>query len=1572
MPHHQVRVHHLNLNDNKEKTLYRLEKGWVLRFLLGPSLHSSVVRLFCNHPPDERTAFDRHTYREMEWHCPTGMRSDLTDVYADITMVCSGSFNYFYTIDESVNINKANGQGYFLVDPTLSVGTKENEEITMDCLQVQTVITKLLGPFDTWQDKLAVARETGYNMIHFTPVQELGISNSAYSIRNQHVLSPAYSPPGAPKRTMDDLEQLVKKMHSEWRVMSLTDLVLNHTSKDSPWLLARPDFAYNMKNSPYLRPAFIVDSILRNFSEEVSQGKWEDKGVPAEVKEENQLQAMRHLLHSEVFPKHKLYEFYVCNPENVLKDFHRAIQDNRQTAPIEGELNLKQDPQYRRKQSSVNIDHALYLFNTDRDCSCQGDVAGSPNVTNRDERVEKCSEALSLHLHHLNRQKEAEVGDHVCTAIENFIANAHYRYVAGHGPRLGRVTKEEPLMFGYFAIPPSHEGTVENAEAAMDREPEKVMAVNGWVMGDDPLRNFAEGSNVYLRRELIPWGDSVKLRYGQKPVENQDLWDHMKIYTEETAKIFHAVRLDNCHSTPMHVAQYMLDAARSIRPNLLVVGELFTGSEGLDNLFINKLGINSLIREAMAANDAHEEGRLVYRYGGLSVGSFAQPRVRPLVPTVAHAVFYDQTHDNPSPIEKRSVYDLWPTAALVSMANCAVGSNRGYDQLVPHHVDVVEEKREYPSWGKDTDQNKNVNLSVGITNGKRVLNNLHFELATGGYKEVFVDQLAPEVTAVTRHNPLNHSSVILVACTAFSNPENPKQEYCFRSVHVQGTVEEVLFEGTLQERPERDRYAKNDKFVNGLPNYILDVQEHMAITSSQYCSENILDNNGLKEVCFKNFTPGTVVAFRTSLTDEAKTATLNLRRGMGQFGYMMRSYSGNVTFDDTWDTSNFRAVVSHLSLGDLNRVMYRVDQEERDDNFGFSTYNIPNHGNLCYSGLRGVVSVLGEVRPNNNLGHPLCGNLRDGNWLMDYIANRLKVVGNTADLGEWFEGMFLELKKIPRYLVPCYFDAMVTGAYIVLREMALQQYTDFVKDGSTFVQALALGSIQFCGYVRSAKLPPMSPKLNPTFRKEKNMLTGEEEEAPVSMAAGLPHFAAGVWRCWGRDTFIALRGMLLVTGRYDSARGMILAFAGTLRHGLIPNLLFEGKNARYNCRDAVWWWLQAIKAFTMMAPNGMAILNDPISRLYPTDDSEPVPAGQCDMPLHAVMQEAISRHAAGIMFREKGAGPSLDEHMMDEGFNVEAGVQWPQGYVYGGNVHNCGTWMDKMGSCAKAGNKGNPATPRDGSAVELVGLCASVVRWLADLNKSGEYPYKGVTINRPDFKEEQKTFEEWANAIKQNFEKDFFISTTPDPSNEPNPELIVRRGMYKDCFNATQFWANFQLRPNFCVAMVVAPELFNEENAWTALEMAEEVLLGPLGMKTLDPNDWAYDGNYVVSNESGDPKLAHGFNYHNGPEWVWPVAYFLRAKLFFACKLEKKQKGILKKAVASVDSVLCRHYQELMNSPWKSLPELTNANGSFCGDSCRAQAWSDGCILEVLYDLERFETASRPSVLNLNAAMAKA
>ena len=38
---------------------------------------------------------------------------------------------------------------------------------------------------------------------------------------------------------------------------------------------------------------------------------------------------------------------------------------------------------------------------------------------------------------------------------------------------------------------------------------------------------------------------------------------------------------------------------------------------------------------------------------------------------------------------------------------------------------------------------------------------------------------------------------------------------------------------------------------------------------------------------------------------------------------------------------------------------------------------------------------------------------------------------------------------------------------------------------------------------------------------------------------------------------------------------------------------------------------------------------------------------------------------------------------------------------------------------------------RNGSAVELVGLCASTVKWLHSLHKKGMYPYAGVRGKRP-------------------------------------------------------------------------------------------------------------------------------------------------------------------------------------------------------------------------------------------------
>lgn len=75
-------------------------------------------------------------------------------------------------------------------------------------------------------------------------------------------------------------------------------------------------------------------------------------------------------------------------------------------------------------------------------------------------------------------------------------------------------------------------------------------------------------------------------------------------------------------------------------------------------------------------------------------------------------------------------------------------------------------------------------------------------------------------------------------------------------------------------------------------------------------------------------------------------------------------------------------IISKMNLINLNRAIYRCDTEERDMGHGSGVYDVPGYGPLVYCGTQGFYSVLNEIAPNNDLGHPFCTNLRDGNWMI--------------------------------------------------------------------------------------------------------------------------------------------------------------------------------------------------------------------------------------------------------------------------------------------------------------------------------------------------------------------------------------------------------------------------------------------------------------------------------------------------------------------------------------------------------------------------------------------------------------
>ncbi|CAH1981135.1 unnamed protein product [Acanthoscelides obtectus] len=1555
---HQTRVLTLNDKEHLECTLYRLEKGWNIEFRVGPSLFGRKVYLFCNYPLPG-AEFDRNVYRQLPWQWDEGCKdADDSAAFADLELKIAGSFHYYYTYDKSENAERQ-GSGYFLVDPVLKYGN--NEHLLLDCIQCQTVLSKGLGSFSSWKNKLRVARESGYNMIHFTPIQELGISNSSYSLKEYLKLNPLFVKEDGKMPTFDEIEKFVVELRSEWKMTSICDVVLNHTANESQFLQEHPDVTYNCQNCPYMRPAYLLDVAFHCFSMDVKKGLYEDRGIPIQVNHEDHLNAIRYHFKVSVLDPLNIPELFICDVNQYVLEFltrarvssPRTMHNPEPANESEGNLKLKQDPQFRRLAATVDMDKALKLYNVYWN-----------DTFDEESRLKKCAEMFKNSLYSLNKAIIEEVNNDLNTAIENVIAGIRYFRVQPDGPKFTDITISTPLVYRYFTDHDENLLTLKEYEAAMYSDKGRfMMAHNGWVMNSDPLRNFAEpGSKVYFRRELIAWGDSVKLRYGDRPEDSPELWSHMRKYVELTAKIFDGVRLDNCHSTPIHVAEYLLDCARRIRPDLYIVAELFTNSDMTDNIFVNRLGISSLIREAMSAWDSHEEGRLVYRYGGRPVGSFYQPGTRPLSPCVAHALFLDLTHDNPSPVEKRSVFDLLPSTALVNMACCASGSNRGYDELVPHHIHVVDETREYTEWSDDdklvTSSPRYVNNQSGIISVKRALNDLHFTLGKLGFDQVYVDQMDPDIVAVTRHCPETHQSFILVAFTAFRHPTEDTDKYQrgIKPLRFEGVLEEIVLEASLSHVGSRSggpKFAKfkdfvqDSKWINGLSEYTATLKRHIQVSDSDICEKVDSGTPNVTQLNFKNFKPGSIIVVRASLPASMKNAVETVRKLIPQFSLT--------------NETELNKIISKMQLSDLNRALYRCDQEERDESFGFDTYNIPSFGSMVYAGLQGFMSLMSNIRPSNDLGHPMCANLRDGNWMIDYISNRLKLDVGTKELGEWIAKSTECFKEFPRYLVPCYFDVVLTGLYILLLEQSYKLMTDFVKHGSTFVKGLSMGSVQMAAYIKSTKLPDLSPNLAPPKPPMRKQEDDKQVQACVTLAAGLPHFAVGCWRSWGRDTFIALRGLCILTGRYQEAREHILAYAGCLRHGLLPNLLDAGQNPRYNCRDAIWWWLYCIKEYCEEVDGGTSILSDRVSRLFPDDESDPQPAGKYDQPLHDVIQEALTRHFQGVTFRERSAGPKIDEHMSDAGFNVQIGVHPETGFVFGGNRWNCGTWMDKMGSSSHAGNRGKPATPRDGSAVELVGLSKAALTWLWNLNQKGLYPYDGVQRSNKDNTVVTKwTFKMWSDKIQDNFEKYFWVNTTPT-GDEIRADLINKRGIYKDSHGSSHEYTDFQLRCNFPIAMVVAPELFSHQQAWIALSKAEKYLIGPLGMKTLDPDDWAYRGDYDNSCDSTDASIANGFNYHQGPEWVWPIGFFLRAKLIFA-----SQNNALKETIASTKLILSKHFVELQTSDWRGLPELTNTNGSYCKDSAKTQAWSMSCILEVLHDLQKLEALQHSSAEDVN------
>jgi len=186
---------------------------------------------------------------------------------------------------------------------------------------------------------------------------------------------------------------------------------------------------------------------------------------------------------------------------------------------------------------------------------------------------------------------------------------------------------------------------------------------------------------------------------------------------------------------------------------------------------------------------------------------------------------------------------------------------------------------------------------------------------------------------------------------------------------------------------------------------------------------------------------------------------------------------------------------------------------------------------------------------------------------------------------------------------------------------------------------------------------------------------------------------------WGRDTMIALPGLTLATGRAEIAKSILLAFAGAVDQGMLPNRFPDaGETPEYNSADATLWFFDAIRALLKYT-------------------------GDCDFVrehLYGVLKEIIDWHVRGTRY-----GIRVD----DDGLLScgEAGVQL--------------TWMD-----AKVSDW--VVTPRQGKPVEIQALWFNALRVTQELAR---------LFHDSSF---EKDMRELADHARESFSKQFWNEET--------------------------------------------------------------------------------------------------------------------------------------------------------------------------------------------------------------------
>ncbi len=272
-------------------------------------------------------------------------------------------------------------------------------------------------------------------------------------------------------------------------------------------------------------------------------------------------------------------------------------------------------------------------------------------------------------------------------------------------------------------------------------------------------------------------------------------------------------------------------------------------------------------------------------------------------------------------------------------------------------------------------------------------------------------------------------------------------------------------------------------------------------------------------------------------------------------------------------------------------------------------------------------------------------------------------VRGESNLDDCFQPGFFELQVDAQTQKEFAVSAAVYQENVVATEILASLGCSIGEINASFNQALAEKAILLSEFYHSRKKIPESDWLNWILLAADSFIV----QGLISRKAVLAGYH---WfESWGRDAFISLPGLMLVTGRFSDAKNIFQTYMQYCKDGLIPNY-FDDKteNPIYNTVDATLWYVNAINQY-----------------LKYTQDFEFVRVALWDN-----LKSIIENHQKGTLF-----GILMDQNgLLSHGPGL--------------------TWMDaRVGSVE--------VTPRKGMAVEIQALWYNTLRIMELLaNKFGE------------------------------------------------------------------------------------------------------------------------------------------------------------------------------------------------------------------------------------------------------------